>query len=144
MIQLFFALFLNTQAPPCQDFEGNILPVNNAQVLYWKSNKPNQYLDRGHIKGIIGTVYKGKPSHDHFQAIMDNHDTIEIIYNVSFGKLPAIKSGMTVEACGDFINSFASTPKYPPSPDGAILHWVHRSNNNKHPHGYLRINETNY
>lgn len=143
MIQLFFALFLNTQAPPCQDFEGNILPVNNAQVLYWKSNTPNQYLDRGHIYGRVGTVYPDKNGHKHFQAIIDG-GTIEIVYNDSFGS-PVIKTGDVVESCGDYITSNKATAKYPPSPDKAILHWVHRSNNpNNHPHGYLRINEINY
>ena len=123
------------------------LKINNAQVLLWKSSTKNQYHNRGHVTGTLLYTYPDKNGHDHFQVQIgeNNKDTIEVIYNQSFGPIPPLANGASFEACGDYITSNADTPKYPSSPDGAILHWVHKSSNEKsHDSGFLIINGTVY
>ena len=52
---------------------------------------------------------------------------------------------MSIEACGDYITSTAQSGPYPPSPDGAILHWVHMNPAGRgHDAGFLAINGTLY
>lgn len=133
--------FSSDAVPPCLA-GGRALPVINAQALSWKTTTPNQFQTRGHIMGRVERVYPNQTDHNHFSLQIGPRptDTIEVIYNIEFGQLPQIAVGMQVEACGDFINSFAPTPPYPASPDGAIIHWVHYSNNaNQHPSGFLVI-----
>jgi len=122
----------------CLGATGQPLPVNNAQVLFWEANTSNQYLDRGHVLGFVGANYGDRNGHIHFQIVMQGAGTIEAVYNNEFGALPQIKKGMAVEACGDYITSNAPTGSYQASPDGAIIHWIHRSNGN-HLSGYLRL-----
>jgi hypothetical protein len=66
-------------------------------------------------------------------------DTIELVYNDSFGELPELRLGMDVEACGDYITSYAPSGPYPASPDGALVHWVHHNPHGSHPDGYVVI-----
>jgi hypothetical protein len=83
-----------------------------------------------HLEIDIGTA--GKP------AARNEH--IEIVYNKSFGKVDDVKTGSTVEACGDYITSNAKSGGYEASPMGAIIHWVHASNDTaKHSDGFLMI-----
>ena len=126
--------------PEC-DRDGNPMSVNNSQVVGWKTSTPNEYLDRARVSGVIAKVYHQARDHAHFSLKIgnDSEDTVEIIYNEGFGDLPELSTGSNVEACGDYITSFAATDQYPPSPDGALVHWVHRSTSPKHPSGYLAI-----
>jgi len=148
---------------------GQELVVNNSDVIHWKKSTANQFLARAHVQGVIGSIYPDKSGHKHFQILLDQGagETLEIVYNLSFGALPNLKAGMTVEACGDYITSNAATSAYPASPDGAILHWVHSggsvalpmdaaeneialendlmmSASTKHDSGYLEINDVVY
>ena len=120
---------------------GQVLPVNNAQVIQWKTTTQNQFLARGHIKGVLAHMYPDHSGHTHMEVMLDANraDAIEVIYNQSFGALPQLQPGMVIEACGDYVTSDAPTAQYPASPDGAILHWVHRSNGG-HDSGYVAIN----
>ena len=90
-------------------------------------------------------IFPDHSGHRHFSLKIgpadDNH--IEVIYNLSFGNLPVPHLGDNVEACGDYITSIAQTGSYPPSPDGAIIHWVHRSPSG-HDSGYVILNGTKY
>ncbi len=127
--------------PPCIA-NGRPIPINNAQALAWKGSTPNQFRARSNILGRVVRVYPNQSDHNHFslQIGPGPRDTIEVIYNVEFGQLPQIAIGMQVEACGDFINSFAQAGPYPASPDGAIIHWVHYSpSGNQHDSGFLMI-----
>lgn len=120
-----------------------VLEINNSEVLNWKSKTQNQYQNRGHIKGVLLYTYPDKNGHDHYQVQIgdNNSDTIEVIYNQSFGAIPEVSNGATFEACGDYITSNRETQRYPASPDGAILHWVHKSLKEKsHDSGFLIIN----
>lgn len=133
--------FSSDATPPCMA-NGKAIPINDAQALSWKTSTPNQFLARGHVAGRVVRVYPNQTDHNHFslQIGPGPRDTIEVIYNIEFGALPQMAIGMTVEACGDFINSFAQSGPYPPSPDGAIIHWVHYNpNGNQHPNGFLMI-----
>jgi len=128
--------------PDCLNATGARLPTNNPQVLNWKKTTPNQYLNRGHVLGTINKVYGRINGHDHFSLKIGPNptDTLELIYNVEFGALPALRNGMTVESCGDYITSNKKTPQYPASPDLAILHWIHKNPDNKgHAHGWVFI-----
>jgi hypothetical protein len=132
---------------PCLDARGRELPVINDQVLHWKANTPNQFQERARIRGIIRDVYPNRNGHYHFNALIGSgpKDTIEVVYNISFGEVETIVPGQTVEACGDYITSNAPTQIYQPSPDGAIIHWIHRSpNTRRHAHGYMKIDEVLY
>ncbi len=131
--------------PVCTS-HGQPLPVNNAQVIQWKFSTPNQFLARGHIQGILTHMYPDHSGHTHMEVMLDNipGHGIEVVYNQSFGALPQLTPGMHIEACGDYITSNAPTSKYPASPDGAILHWVHRSPSAGHDSGYVAVNGVPY
>lgn len=129
------------QAPECPSY-GKNLEVNNAQVLHWKRTTPSGFRERGHVQGIVINIYNDKSGHDHFSIQIGRHqeDTLEIIYNQDFGSIPQIEVGMLVEACGDFITSTQQNGPYPPSPDGAILHWVHMNPQFRgHDPGFLML-----
>jgi hypothetical protein len=97
---------------------------------------------------VISREYPSKKSHEHFEVVFQSgkvNDNIEIIYNTQFGQLPPIRPGSQIAICGDYITSNAPTSQYQASPDGAIIHWVHRSNNpRKHATGYLVVNGSLY
>lgn len=134
-----FAALATELSPPCM-VRDKQLNVNNAQVSKWKTTTKNQYLGRGHVTGRISRLYGEKTGHAHFQMEFDRgvDDTLEVVYSLDFGKLPKLAIGMQVEACGDYITSSKNTSRYPRSPDGAIIHWVHRSDSPaKHASGYL-------
>lgn len=138
----------NSQAAPdCLDTSGNAVPVNNSQVMQWEYNTPNQFLARGHVQGTFVQSYADENGHNHFELQIgsDPADTIEIVYNIDFGALPELQAGMQIEACGDYITSTAQAGSYPPSPDRAIIHWVHRNpSSHGHPSGYVDINGVLY
>ena len=123
------------------------LPVDNDQVLSWKKTTANQFLGRAHVEGTLIEVYPDRNGHDHFKIQIGpaRTDTLEIIYNQEFGALPSMHPGMRIEACGDYITSIAQSGAYPPSPDGAILHWVHKNpRGNGHDSGYVVVDGTLY
>jgi hypothetical protein len=129
------------EAPACEA-KGQLIAVNNLQVIQWKKNTPNKYEARANVFGKITGFYTDKNGHDHFQIQIgpDPKDTIEVIYNQHFGELPDdLFEGMMVQACGDYITAIAKSGPYPPSPDGAIIHWLHYSPRNSHDHGFLVI-----
>ncbi len=130
--------------PDCLS-HGQVLPINNAQILDWKTTTQNQFLARGHIKGVLAHMYPDRNGHTHMEVLLDSTPGhgIEVVYNQSFGPLPTLAPGMTIESCGDYITSNAPTAKYPASPDGAILHWVHRSGGG-HESGYVAVNGVVY
>ena len=141
------AAFAQDRAPDCPAFgwpnHVQNLPINNPQVLHWERTTANQYQDRGHVSGPITEIFPDKNGHHHFSIQVGTNatDLIEVIYNEDFGALPDLQVGMTVEACGDYITSTAQSGPYPPSPDGAIIHWVHANPSGKgHPPGYLIVN----
>lgn len=123
------------------------LKIDNETVLNWKSNTRNQYRNRAYVRGHLLYIYPDQNGHYHYQVQIgaNNKDTIEIIYNKGFGTIPKNILGATFLACGDYITSNAPTEKYPASPDGAIIHWVHRSQNtSKHDSGFVVINNITY
>lgn len=143
---LCFSLSFSTgvafaQTPNCLGQQGQVLAVNDNQVITYKSSTPNQFLARAHIQGILEHAYADKTGHNHFEVKIGPRpqDNIEVVYNQSFGPLPTLAPGMTIEACGDYITSNAPTSRYPASPDGAIIHWVHRSTGG-HAGGYVVVN----
>ena len=143
-------LFLGNQVyaaiPPCLD-DGVELDIINEQVLEWKSNTENQFLARARIEGRLTKIYPDRNNHAHFSVKIGEEptDMIEVVYNYSFGKLPRLRPGMMVEACGDYITSIAQSGNYAPSPDGAIIHWVHKNpKENGHESGYVVIDNVLY
>ncbi len=129
-------------APECMS-HGSVLPVNNSQVASWKSSTPNQYLARAYVTGRVGEVYPDRNGHKHFSITLDGtrNATLEVVYNDEFGDCPVPQDGQTVSACGDYITSTQATSQYQPSPDGAIIHWVHMSPDlGRHDSGFLTIN----
>ena len=128
-----------------QDFLANILDIINAQVIQRKSSTANAFLARDRIEGSVDQVFPDHSGHRHFSLKIGPgiNDHIEVIYNLSFGHLPTPTIGMSAEACGDYITSIAQTGSYPPSPDGGIIHWVHRSPSGHEP-GYVILNGIKY
>jgi len=142
LIQSSLAFAGHGFTPDCLDNSGTPISIDNAQVIRWKTTTPNQFLARGHVQGIVRDIYPDHNGHHHFAIDLDSNpnDAIEVIYNIDFGELPSIKIGMKVEACGDYITSIAPTGQYQPSPNGAIIHWVHRNPKPQgHKSGYLVI-----
>ncbi len=151
-VGLFFLFFATLSAaliadnvPDCYGKDEQVLFLNNSQVIYWKHHTKNQYHNRGHVKGKLLQVYTDRSQHRHWQVQIgeDRNDTVEIIYNEDFGAVPNVHSGSTiVEACGDYITANKQSGHYPPSPDGALVHWVHRSPSSNHPSGFLVVDGT--
>lgn len=142
-----YANALPQSTPECDDDHGNSLSVDNEDVLLWKTTTANQTLKRAHISGKVVALYPDHNGHTHFSAQIgpNRTDTIEVIYNISFGMIKSLTPGMTVEACGDYITSIAPAGIYQASPDKAIIHWIHKTDNpNKHRGGFLIINGTLY
>jgi hypothetical protein len=129
--------------PFCLDNQRQALPINNAQVMRWKQNTPDQYKNRGYVQGVITEVFPDRTDHNHFAVDLDGRPggDIEIIYNQDFGALPPLSPGMMVQACGDYITVGPRARR--PSPMGAIIHWVHYNpgdrDGGRHPHGFLAI-----
>ena len=122
----------------CMGLQGP-LAVNNAEVEKWEQTSKNQFHARGHIQGAITEVFHDQTGHKHFSVALSasNKSVVEVIYNQSFGELPSLSAGMEVEACGDYITDRSS-------PERGILHWVHRSDTESHPSGFVAINGTLY
>ncbi len=126
---------------------GQALAINNDKVLQWKASTPNQYHDRGHVSGPVMRVFDDRPGHTHFEIQIGKspNDVLEVVYNTEFGQLPDIQVGMQVEACGDYITATAKAGPYPPSPSGAIIHWVHTNPSGRgHDSGFLIIDGVLY
>ncbi len=121
---------------------GQALNINNDAVLGWKANSKNQYRNRAHIEGTLGKVYGDQSGHHHYSVQIGpkNSDTVEVIYNEAFGAVAPAQPGAKFEACGDYITSNAPAGGYPVSPDGALVHWVHRSPDpGSHDSGFIMI-----
>jgi hypothetical protein len=139
-IGLFCSSLVNAAQVPSCEANGQELAVNNAQILEWKLRTKSSFQARGHILGRLLRRYTNRSGHHHFSIGIGKSetDTIELIYNVEFGPIPALKVGSVVEACGDYITAKKRNGHYPPSPDGAILHWVHINPDSQgHEHGYV-------
>jgi hypothetical protein len=132
-----------SELPKCEDKKGQALPIDNARVLTLKAVTPNQFLERARVEGRVVRILGSRPSHAHFEIQIGPRpqDTLEVVFNLDFGR-PQPKVGDDVEACGDYITSNAPTPRYQPSPSGAIIHWVHEnSRGGAHPDGYIVMND---
>lgn len=132
----------------CVGDSHDAIEFNNPQVMQWKASTADQFHARGLVQGTVTQVYPNKTGHTHFAINIDSAGggDIEIIYNDEFGALPALKPGMVVSACGDYIT--VGPKARLPSPMGAIIHWVHFNPGNRdggvHPSGFLVINNQAY
>ncbi len=137
------AFLENAKTPVCLDGRSEI-SVDNQSALRFKSEEKNGALTRAFIRGRIISAPVRQGDHDRFSISIGSgpRDTVEVIYNVDFGSMPAFSRGDDVVVCGDFINSFAQNGRYKPSPDGAIIHWVHYNPGDRstaHEHGFIQI-----
>jgi len=135
-----------TVVPDCFDIRGSLLPIDNELVLNMKRSAPLGETRRAHVAGKVVRLFPDKVNgtgtvHAHFEIqIGDSQgEVLEVVYSEDFGDMPDPAVGSLVEACGDFINAYASQNGYPPSPSNAIIHWVHRSNSPRHQSGYVVI-----
>ena len=130
--------------PACLSQSGQRLEVDNARTIELERTTPNQYVTQAHVQGVISDLYPDRNGHQHFAIQFPGTAVgIEVVYNAGFGDLPDLRVGMTVEACGEYITSNQPTDRYPASPMGAIIHWVHRNPHPRpgaHPSGFLVIN----
>ncbi len=140
---IFFSASSFAQLSPGCMAKGHSLAVNNAEVIQWKNTTQNKFRSRAHITGTLTKFYPDYTGHHHYEVQIGTNakDLVEVIYNEEFGIVPQASPGAKFEACGDYItaNSFANGGR--PSPDGAIVHWVHRSTNTAaHDSGYIAVN----
>ena len=129
----------------CLDNSGNALPLNNNQVIQWKTDTQDQFHARAHVTGPISKTYSDYTGHNHFEIQLgpDANDKIEVVYNQGFGDLPDLNVGDSTEICGDYITT--GTVGHDGSPDGAIIHWVHKNpSGHGHPSGYVVVNGVLY
>jgi len=122
--------------------QGQALPVMNEQVLQWRASEPSGFKSRALINGTVDEVFPDATGHRHFSIRIgvNPDDHIEVIYNESFGAMPEPVTGEAVAACGDFIVATQQNNGYAPSPDGAIIHWVHASDSPNHDSGFVILN----
>lgn len=143
---LFSSAVYADNVPQCVAY-GRELPVNNEQVLNWKRTTANQFQDRANVSGQVVRLFADRSSHAHFEIQIGPRqgDVLEVVYNLHFGAIPEVQLGMQVQACGDYITATAHTGKYPPSPSGAIIHWIHMNPKNRgHDHGWMMIDGVVY
>ena len=90
--------------PPCLDNSRRVMDLNNEQVLSWRQQSRDQFHARGYVKGTLTRDYPDHTGHTHFEMQIgpNSDDTIEVVYNQSFGELPPLNPGMEVEVCGDY------------------------------------------
>jgi hypothetical protein len=133
-------------APDCLDDSGAVLSTMDQQVIQWKTTTQNQFKSRALVQGTVDRVFADATDHHHFEISLgpDAADTLEVVYNLGFGATPSVQVGDSVEACGDYITSYAQGGGYQPSPSGALIHWIHRSDTSKHPDGFLMVNGVLY
>jgi len=151
--KLFLSVFifvisssLFASIPDCKT-KSKILVINNQQVLNWKETSKDQFKSRAHIEGTIVNLYPDQTGHAHMSMQIGeaSNDTIEVIYNEEFGKIPSnVQLGSHIEACGDYITARNPSGKYPASPDGAIIHWVQKSTRKNHDSGFIAIDSIVY
>lgn len=130
----------------CLD-HGKVLDVMNDRALQWKEHQSSGFKTRALISGVVDEVFPDQTGHRHFSIKIGPQvdDHIEVIYNEGFGSMPVPRSGESVQACGDFIVATESNGGYPPSPDGALIHWVHKSPHPaSHDSGYVILSGTLY
>ncbi len=131
----------NGEIPSCA---GSPQP-NNDQVLKWKTSTRSGFTARAFVVGVLVAILTDQGAHLHLEVDLSNRgnaraEHLEVIYNKQFGQVPPLRLGMEVQACGDYITSTEKNNGYPPSPVGAIIHWIHMSPNpNRHPSGFLVI-----
>ncbi len=132
-----------SKMPGCPGRNGQ-LPVNNEEILQWKGSTKVGWSERGHALGRIVEIYPDRNGHLHFsiQIGRNEEESLEIVYNESFGRVDDLRVGDKVQACGDYITANGKHKGYPPSPDGAILHWVHENpRSGGHPSGFMMVND---
>ena len=151
---LWTALFLTAAAaaapsafaaPACLDDNGQDVGINNDDIVNWEGSTRVNFSARGHIQGQLTEVLPDLSGHKHFNVqVGDSEDqVVEVIYEQQYGRLPTLQVGMSVEACGDYITvkpHSSGTTGYA----HGILHWVHASDNDSHPDGYVAIDGTVY
>jgi hypothetical protein len=134
--------FAQSNIPECLGENNQVLPVDDNATIALKTDTANGQLSRAHAEGPITKIYPNETGHNHFEISLGSAaaDTLEVVYDTEFGALPTLEIGMNVEVCGDFINSYAPENGYQASPDGAIIHWIHKTDNDKHQAGFTIIN----
>lgn len=127
-------------AVQCVDHR-QILGVDNEKAIQLRSQRQSGFTTRLLISGIVDEVFPDRSGHRHFSVKIGPNpdDHIEVIYNLSFGSLPVPTVGETAEACGDYIVSTSQNGGYQASPDGMIIHWVHRATGG-HEAGFTILN----
>jgi hypothetical protein len=122
-----------------------VLSVDNEKAIQLRSQQQSGFQTRLLISGTVDAVFPDHNGHRHFSVKIGPNPTdhIEVIYNLSFGSLPVPTVGEKAAACGDYIVSTSQNGGYAPSPDGMIIHWVHRSNGGHDP-GYTELNGQRY
>jgi hypothetical protein len=147
---LFLSASLYAGPPPCTN-HGLPLPLDNNQALQLKATAPLGKTLRAHVSGRVTRVFadqtNGKGTvHDHFEIQIgdDPKAVLEVVYSEDFGVLPGPNVNAQVEACGDFINSYARNGGSDPSPSGAIIHWVHQTDTPSHDAGFVLLDNVLY
>lgn len=150
-----------SKLPRCLDGNRQEMRSNNEEVIRWKSETQNQFKERALVVGKLVGVLLDRRSHLHLEMDMDRdqgrgngqnngqsngrrgdakESHLEVVYNKAFGEVDRVDNGMSIAACGDYITARDQSGPYKPSPVGAIIHWVHASNNpGKHSDGFLVI-----
>jgi hypothetical protein len=125
-----------------------VVPIglSNAQVLRWKLTTRNQFMARALVEGRVVRVLPNATNHAHFEIQIGPNatDLLEVIYSEDFGLLTPPRVGSVVVACGDYITSTATVGPLPPSPAGAIIHWIHASDSQNHANGFLIVDNVLY
>jgi hypothetical protein len=131
--------------PDCVD-AGRVLTVDNAQAIAWKLDPTvrSGFKDQLYVQGRVTQIFPDRTGHEHFviQIGPNTDDVIEVVYSNAFGQMPDPVVGEEVSACGEYIKSTQANGGYPPSPAGAIIHWVHQNprfspGNGSHDHGFV-------
>ena len=119
---LFFAQLTQAAvAIDCVKF-GNVLSINNLEILKLKATSDDGTAAGAYVKGTFLKAYATADLGPHFQMKIGprSYDTLEVYYSDET-KLPRIKKGDHVIVCGRYTtnkNGFLENPK---SPDGAYL-----------------------
>ncbi len=135
---------------PCMDGSEE-LSIDNEKVVEMKKVAPLGRVFRAYVQGKVTRIFPSRTNsrgtvHEHFEIQIGDSpkDVLEVVYSEDFGDMPSPQPGAEVEACGDFINAYGKNNGYEPSPSGAIIHWVHKSNTSSHDDGFVVMGDELY
>ena len=104
------------------------------QQAYQAQQSDLQIRGSGTVINVLKDDTKGS-QHQRFILKLDSGQTLLVAHNIDLApRIPNLRRGDTVEFYGE----------YEWNNKGGVMHWTHRDPRGRHPHGWLKHNDTTY